>query len=221
MTMFRMKFVSRDTARDDEDSSVDEKNGSERELYRERTADAVCCSPESAPPVIYEGRVGKFGRIRRISKSNNNVACPVACHDTTLRSSTVSPNVATTGSKNCADVDLTSLDKPAQESLADKNIFVTYIHYQTSLKFPDVEMESVSSQAPVLLETRTSSDMRSTSSDSDSEGCSVSVSEGKPTCDLKENEVVQGMIKKLIQKSKNNQPNVHDDVSNPSQFPDF
>lgn len=253
-TMFRMNFQSRDTADEDEDSCADGKNnGSVQERYRERFGESVSYSPEAEPPtVVFEGRVGKFGRIQRLS-SSNKATHPAAHHaSSSLRSLILSPNVATTGSKYCADVDLSNFKGPAQdaelphyaaiifdvdvlkelvkpfaeslhikiqgstkESLADKKIIVSYIHYQTSavIKRQDVEKGSVSSPTQAaLLEARTDF-MPSASSDADSECCSSYMDEGKPMCD-KENEAVTGMIGKLMEKRKNKiQLNGHDDVS--------
>lgn len=98
-TMFRMKFKSAEaTSSEDED----EKTVSVQERYRERTVDAesVSCSLESAPHVVFEGRVaGKLGKIQRLASSDKII--PLDAHDySSLRSMTLSPNdVAAAGSE--------------------------------------------------------------------------------------------------------------------------
>jgi len=230
--MFRMKFQTRDAAGADEEIGVQER-------YRERTAESVDCSPASAPAVLFEGRVGKFGKIQRFP----NPGEAVALHDSSLRSLTLSPNVANPGSKDSADVDLegsvqevphyaiifdvdvvkepvnpfaeslhVKIQGSTKESLSDKNVIVTNIHYQTSVKRQDVDMDSVSSQALAFGEARAYC-VQSATPDVDSECRSSYMNKGKPRREH-ENEAVTLMTKKLMQsKSKDNEPSGHDDVS--------
>ena len=210
--MFRMKFQP--TA--DYSSSGDEED--ERTV---RVDSLVGCSPEPTPKaVIFEGRVGKFGKIRPLPASDKK---PPHFADglSSLRSMILSPTAQvvpiSSPKPKLAVVDLVNLEEPAQDSTdslpreatvvlnakslpvndctTDKTTVVACLHYQDSAEGQDskvVLMEAVVEPPCALLESRTDS------SRSESSECSTSTCRSE-----EEDEAMREVMNKLMEERKN------------------